>query len=167
MSRPSLRVFICPPMNGSTPLWYPDRISEVMLKFSALAPKLETRPGNLFMMPSYPNQLIHKSYKASTSEQKNSTHCLTHSEAAELNILLDSHAVRAIYRPMHPLKTFVAHHNLRKNSSSAKSTKRLCLMLIQLSQHQGNTLALTRCLPVGLVITSVVSDSPNSSNHCF
>ena len=34
-------------------------------------------------------------------------------ETAEVNIQLDSHVGGDIYRPMHPLMTFVAFHKLR------------------------------------------------------
>ena len=41
-------------------------------------------------------------------------------ETAEVNIQVDSHAGGDIYRPMHPLRTFVAFTIGGKNSSNSK-----------------------------------------------
>ena len=38
---------------------------------------------------------------------------LSQAETAEVNIQLDSHVGGDIYRPMHPLRTYVAFHKLR------------------------------------------------------
>ena len=54
-SRPALQIFVCAPMYRTTPLWYREGISEILVKFSSLAPDPTLRPGNLFMMPSFPN----------------------------------------------------------------------------------------------------------------
>ena len=44
-------------------------------------------------------------------------------ETVEVNIQLDSHVGGDIYRPMHPLRTFVAFHKLRtKNFKWQKET---------------------------------------------
>ena len=41
-------------------------------------------------------------------------------ETAEVNKLLDSHVGGDIYRPIHPLTTFVAFHKLRKKFKMEK-----------------------------------------------
>ena len=42
---------VCPPMYRTTPLWYLDGMSEIMMKFSSVM-KLN-RPDNLLIMPSF------------------------------------------------------------------------------------------------------------------
>ena len=41
-------------------------------------------------------------------------------ESAEVNIQLDSHVGGDIYRPMHPLRSYVAFHKLREKNSNGK-----------------------------------------------
>ena len=52
-ARPQIRIFVCPPMYRTTPLWYRDGITEILAKFSELAPDLSSRPANILMMPSF------------------------------------------------------------------------------------------------------------------
>ena len=51
-SRPSLSVFIVPPMYRTTPLWYRDGLSEVCQRFSSEFMALRP-PGNVFLLPSF------------------------------------------------------------------------------------------------------------------
>ena len=51
-SRPTLQVFICPPMFRLTPIWYRDGMTEVMLKFSSVARAFHL--PNVWLMPSFP-----------------------------------------------------------------------------------------------------------------
>ena len=50
-SRPSLTVFICPPMYRLVPIWYRESLPEIMQKFSKMLG--EERPSNVLVVPSF------------------------------------------------------------------------------------------------------------------
>ena len=52
-SKPEVRFFLCPPMYRSSPLWYRDGLSEIMVKFNSSIQSIPNRPANLFLMPSF------------------------------------------------------------------------------------------------------------------
>ena len=83
--------------------------------------------------------------------------CTIVTETAEVNIQPDSHVGGDIYRPMHPLRTFISFHKLREKFSNGKM-RQLKLGIYLAKLIQVNTFAFARFLPVVLVITSAVSD---------
>ena len=56
--RPDIQVFVMPPMYRTTPVWYREGMSEVMLKFSSVASGLKQRPYNLHLLASFPRPVL-------------------------------------------------------------------------------------------------------------
>lgn len=54
VTRPSVQVFVCPPMYRTSPLWYRDSLPEMLVRFSASS----SGPANLHMMPSFPRPVL-------------------------------------------------------------------------------------------------------------
>ena len=56
--RPSLHVFILPPMYRTSPVWFREGMSEIMLKFSSAASGLQPLPANLHLMSSFSKPVL-------------------------------------------------------------------------------------------------------------
>ena len=52
-SRPDLQVFVCPPMYRTSPIWYRDGMSEIIVKFSSLVRAIPDRPPNFWCLPGF------------------------------------------------------------------------------------------------------------------
>ena len=54
LSHTNTKVFLCPPMYRTAPLWYRDGLPEILTLFSTAIRDMPVRPGNVLIMPGFP-----------------------------------------------------------------------------------------------------------------
>jgi hypothetical protein len=57
VSRPDLHVIVHPPMYRTSPIWYRDGLPDILQEFSRASMK-DPRPGNLWILPSFPRPVL-------------------------------------------------------------------------------------------------------------